>query len=73
MTKRSSGNEDRGRGASDPQPVVGAAVGEVLAQGSPAGCDFFFYSCLPDVLSRSEIILPTATMNSLLPRERQPL
>lgn len=34
---------------------------------------FFFYSCLPDVLSRSEITLPTATMNSLLPRERQPL
>ena len=27
-----------------------------------------FYSCLPDVVpSRNEIMLPTATMNSLLP------
>lgn len=33
-----------------------------------------FYSCLPDaVLSRNEITLPTATMNSLLPWDKKKL
>jgi hypothetical protein len=32
-----------------------------------------FYSCLPDAVpSRNEITLPTATMNSPLPWEKQP-